>query len=230
MYEGLQVIIQQYESLLKTAQSIHSGHAGSLKIGLISSDRIDDRMLRVLDFFHDHYPEVELSLRRGSHSELMRWLYDNTVDFAFCLELEVTDKSWIQSVPLYPLDSVLILSSKHKLLRKDSLTLADFKDEVFINVSSRESAALNGLLMVECEKAGFTPKVVEAENISEQMLLLESGKGVAIGSINNTACYNSNLTFVHLPELRPLQLVMAWNENNPNPCAETFRSVYEPIE
>jgi len=230
MYDGLQEIIRQYENLLKTAQSIHSGHAGSLKIGLISSDRIDDRMLHVLDFFHDHYPEVELSLRRGSHSELIRWLYDNTVDFAFCLELEVQGKPWIQSVPLYPLDSVLILSSKHKLLSKDTLTLADFKDEVFINVSSRESPAINALLMVECQKVGFTPKVVEAENVSEQVLLLEAGKGVAIGSINNIACYNSNLTFVHLPELRPIQLVIAWNVSNPNPCAETFRSAYEPIE
>jgi DNA-binding transcriptional LysR family regulator len=230
MYDGLQEIIQQYEELLKTAQSIHSGHAGSLNVGLISSDRIDNRMLRVLDFFHDHYPDVELALRRGSHSELVRWLYDNTVDLAFCLETEVADKPWVQSVPLYSIDSVLILSSKHSLLKKNVLTLSDFKDEVFINVSSRESAALNALLTVECQKAGFTPKVVEAENISEQTLLLESGKGVAIGSINNTACYNSNLTFVHLPELRPLPLVMAWNVNNPNPCAETFRSAYEPIE
>ena len=118
MYEGLQVIIQQYESLLKTAQSIHSGHAGSLKIGLISSDRIDDRMLRVLDFFHDHFPDVELALRRGSHSELVRWLYDNTVDLAFCLETEVADKPWVQSVPLYSIDSVLILSLKAQALKE----------------------------------------------------------------------------------------------------------------
>jgi DNA-binding transcriptional LysR family regulator len=230
MYDGLKVIVRQFESLLKSAQSIHNGRAGSLTVGLISSDRIDDKTLRVFDLFHKHYPEVELSLRRGNHNELIRWLYDYTIDFAFCLEVNVQDKPWIATVPLYCVDSVLILSSKHPLLAKDSLALLDFRDEVFINVSSKESLALNHLLMVECQKSGFMPKVVEAANISEQLLLLESGKGVAIGSINNMASGNTNLTMVRLLDLKPMQLVIAWNINNPNPCIKTFHSVYEPIE
>lgn len=230
MYDGLKVITNQYESLLKSAQSIHEGRAGALTVGLISSDRIDDRTLRVFDRFQEHYPEAELSLRRGNHSELLRWLYDSTVDLAFCLEIDILDKPWIATVPLYGLDSVLILSSKHSLLAKATLSLSDFRDEVFLNVSSKESPALNNLLVVECQKSGFMPKVVEAANISEQLLLLESGKGVAIGSINNTAAYNTNLTMVNLPDLKPMQLVIARNVNNPNPCITMFHSGYEPIE
>jgi len=231
MYEGLLDLQEQFDKLLQSARSLSSGRAGALKVGLISSDRIDDRMLQVLDFFHEHYPDVDLSLHRGTHSELVRWLYDGTVDVAFCLEIEVKDKPWTKTIPLYSVDSVLILSAKHPLIeKKTALSLADFKDEVFINVSSRESAALNRLLLEECRKAGFTPRAVEADNIAEQRLLLESGRGVAIGSVNNTVCFNSNLTALHLPELKPMQIVLAWNPDNSNPCIETFRSAYEPIE
>ena len=229
MYDGLKSIISQYESLLKFAQSIHKGRAGTLTVSLISSDRIDDRTLRVFDCFRDHCPEVELCLRRGNHSELLRWLYDYTVDLAFCLEIDIIDKPWIASEPLYCLDSVLILSSKHPLLAKDALSLSDFRNEMFLNVSSKESPALNKLLVVECQKSGFIPNVVEAANISEQLLLLESGKGIAISSLNNTAAYNTNLTMVHLPDLKPMQLVIARNVNNPNPCITMFHSCYGPI-
>ncbi len=230
MYDGLKVITGQYESLLKSAQSICEGRAGALTIGLISSDRIDGRTLHVIDRFQEQYPQVELSLRRGNHSELLHRLWENTVDLAFCLEIDILDKPWINTEPLYSLDSVLILSAKHPLLAKESLSLSDFRDEVFLSVSSKESPALNSLLVVECRRSGFTPKVVEADNVSEQLLLLESGKGVAIGSINNMAAYNTNLTMVHLSDLKPMQLVIARNINNPNPCIQMFHSGYEPIE
>ncbi len=84
--------------------------------------------------------------------------------------------------------------------------------------------------MQECEKAGFAPRVLDAPDVNAQTLYLESGKGVAVGSINNTAAFNPRITMVRLRELRSLELVIAWNRKNNNPSVPFFRSVYEPIE
>lgn len=230
MFEGVKSLRDQFDNLLLKAQSIHQGKSGTLRIGLIGSDRIDERTLVLFDRFQEKHPNVDLLLRRGSHSELIQWLYDKTLDLSFSLKIDVADKDWLDYGDMYSMESVLILNANHPLVKKEGLSLADFRDETFVNVSARESPILNAMLKQECDKAGFTPKVVDAPDINAQTLYLESGKGVAIGSVNNTAAFNPRMTRIQLRDLRPLELVVAWNRKNGNPCIPFFKSVYELIE
>ena len=80
MYDGMKNLREQFDSLLQNAQSIHQGKSGTLRIGLIGADRIDERTLVLFDRFQEKYPSVDLLLRRGNHSELLQWLYDKTLD------------------------------------------------------------------------------------------------------------------------------------------------------
>ncbi len=230
MYDGMVNLQEQFEDLLQKARSIHQGKSGTLRIGLIGSDRIDERTLVLFDRFQEKYPTVDLLLRRGSHRELIQWLHEQAIDLSFSLKIDVADKQWLDFRTLYSLESVLILNASHPLANREGLSLADFRDETFVNVSERESPVLNAMLKQECEKAGFTPRVLDAPDVNAQTLYLESGKGVAVGSINNTAAFNPRITMVRLRELRSLELVLAWNCKNNNPSVPFFRSVYEPIE
>ena len=230
MYEGMKNLRDQFENVLQKAQSIHQGKSGTLRIGLIGADRIDERTLILFDRFQEKYPSVDLLLRRGSHSELIQWLYNKTLDLSFSLKLDVMDKEWLDYRMLYSMESVLILNASHPLAKREGLSLSDFRDETFVNVSASESPILNAMLKQECEKAGFSPKVLDAPDINAQTLYLESGKGVAVGSINNTAAFNPRMTMVRLSDLNSLELVVVWNRNNNNPCIPLFRSVYELIE
>lgn len=230
MYGGMKNLREQFDSLLQKAQSIHQGKSGTLRIGLIGADRIDERTLVLFDRFQEKYPSVELLLRRGSHSELLQWLYDKTLDLSLSLKIDVMDKQWLDYWTLYSVESVLLLNSKHSLANKEGLSLADFRDETFVNISARESPILNAMLKKECENAGFTPKMLDAQDVNAQTLLLESGKGVAVGSINNTAAFNPRIKKVQLSDLRPLDIAVAWNRKNDNPCIPLFRTVYELIE
>lgn len=229
MYEGMKELSEQYENILQKARSIHEGKAGMLRIGLFGSDRIDERTLIIFDRFQEKFPGVELSLRRGSNSELLKWLSNNTIDIAFALKIDVEDKKWLILKDLYSLETVLLLSAKHPLATKENLSLFDFRNDIFVNISIKESPAVNALLKLECEKAGFTPKVVDAPDINSQILYLEAGKGVAICNLNNIAAYNSRIKTKRLPDLKPLELVFAWNRNNENPCIKLFDSVYDLI-
>lgn len=230
MYEGMKDLLEQYENTLRKVRDIHEGKAGTLRIGLLGSNRIDERILTIFDQFQEKYPEVELSLQRGSNSELLKCLYNNTIDIAFALKIDVEDKNWLIYNNLFSLETVLLLTSKHTLSKKENLSLSDFKNEIFVNISSKESPAINALLKLECEKAGFTPKVIEAPDINSQILYLEAGKGVAICNLNNIAAYNSHIKALRLSDLKPLELVVAWNRLNENRCIKLFNSAYEPIE
>jgi len=230
MYEGLKGLREQYETILLKAQSIHEGKTGTLRIGLFSSDRIDEQTLIIFDRFQEKFPGVELSLQKGSTSELLKWLGNNTVDIAFALKIDVEDKKWLVYKELFCLETVLILSAKHPLAKKDDLSLFDFRHDTFVSISPKESPAVNALLKLECEKAGFTPKVIDAPDVNSQILYLEAGKGVAICNLNNIVAYNSRIQTVRIRELKPIELVLAWNRANENPCIEFFCSVYEPID
>jgi DNA-binding transcriptional LysR family regulator len=224
MYEGLKNLLEQFDNYLHRARSIQEGKSGTLRIGLIGAERIDERALNLFDKFQEKYPGVDLLLRRGSHSELIKWLYNKTIDLSFSLKVDVMDKEGLDYRYLYNVDSVLILNAAHPLAKREGLTLSDFKDETFVNISANESPIINAMLKQECEKAGFVPKILDAADIIEQTLYLESGKGVAVGSINNTAVFNPRMTRVRLANLRSLALVAAWNKKNDNPCIPYFCS------
>ena len=230
MYEGMKDLWEQYESILDSARNIHEGKSGTLRVGLFGGSRIDERILTLFDQFQEKFPKIELSLLRGSNNDLLRGLFNNTIDIAFALKIDVEDKKWLVYKELFSLDSLLFVNVKHPMAKKENLSLSDFRNETFVGISSKENPAINALLKIECEKAGFVPKVIEAPDISSQILYLEAGKGVAICSTNNTAPYKSRITPLNLRDLKPLVFGIVWNPLNENPCIEFFNSAYELIE
>ncbi len=230
MYEGMKNLSEKYDSILQSARNIHDGKDGTLRIGLFGGGRVDERLLTLFDHFQEKHPKIEIVLLRGNNSDLLRGLYNNTIDIAFALKIEVQDKKWLAYKELFSLDTVLLVNIKHPAVKKENLSLSDFKDETFVGISSKESPAINTLLLVECEKAGFTPKVIEAPDINSQILYLEAGKGVAVCSSNNIAAYKSRIAALSLSDLKSLAFVTVWNPDNDNPGIDLFNSTYELIK
>ncbi len=230
MYEGVRKLHEQYGNLLQKAKCIQQGMSGVLRLGFIIAERVDERTLDMFEMFKGEYPDVELHLRRGSHAELIQWLSEKSIDLAFLLKTDVECKELLEYKNLYSKESVLILNARHPLAKNEDLSLADFKDETFLNISAKESPYINALLKQECKNAGFDLKVMEVSDVNAQLLYLELGMGVAVGSIHNTAILNPRLTMVRLRDLRPMDVVLAWSRQNDNPCIENFRYIYELIE
>ena len=221
---------EQFESILHRAKIIQEGKDGTLHIGIFGGDRVDERVLTSLDFFQEKYPKIELSLLRGTNNDLIRGLFNSTIDVAFALKIDVEEKKWLVYKQLFSLNTILLVNVKHPLARKENLSLSDFRDDTFISISSDQSPAINSLLKQECEKAGFAPKIIDAPDTNSQILYLQAGKGVAICSLNNIAVYKSRIMPLPLRELKSLDFGIVWNSTNDNPCIELFVSAYELIE
>ncbi|NLP37824.1 MAG: hypothetical protein GX357_09245, partial [Firmicutes bacterium] len=59
---------------------------------------------------------------------------------------------------------------------------------------------------------------------------LESGKGVSVCSVNNLATFNKHLTTLKLCDLKPMEMVIAFNRNNSNPCIGEFMASFEQAD
>lgn len=230
MYDGIRKLATQYTDLLEQAKRTHLGTEGKLRLGFLDAERIDDRLLRMMDRFRKDFPGVDTLFKRGSYRQLVEWLRDGSLDIVITLFIDVADKPWIVYEELYSPMSVLITAASHAHVKRKNLSLYDFKDDTFIGLASRDSQALNALLDQECEKAGFTPKTLIAPDLKTQMLWLETHQGIAITSPNNLVTANSHLVMLKLKDLMSLTVVMAWNKENYNPSIARFYSCYDLIK
>lgn len=230
MYDGMRKLETQYTDLLEQAKRIHLGKEGKLRLGFLDAERIDDRLLRMMDRFRKDVPAVDTLFKRGSYRQLVEWLRDGSLDIVITLFIDVADKPWIVYEELYSPMSVLITAADHVHVKRKNLNLNDFKDDTFIGLASRDSQALNALLDQECAKAGFTPKALIAPDLKTQMLWMETHQGIAITSPNNLVTANTHLAVLKLKDLMPLKVVMAWNKENYNPSIARFYSCYDLIK
>lgn len=230
LLESFESLGEQFENALEKARNIHEGKQGTIYVGLVETERIDNKILLMADAFSDKYPNVGLYYRRGSYKELVNWLQDGTLDVAFTLRIDIEENENFLYEDIYQTESLLFVSKKHPLAGKKNLSFIDFKDDTFITVAASESEALHYLLIDECAKAGFTPKVEVADTVKEQILLLESGKGVAIGGENNMVLLEPHISSVHLSDLHPIKISLVWNRENYNPTIALFCSTNEETQ
>ena len=230
MFEGFGNLSTQYNSILDRARNVHEGKSGELTIGLIETDRIDPNILKITKHFSEQFPNVELNFRRGSYGELRNWLHDGTIDVAFTLKIDLSTDKELLTEDIYQLQSILYINKSHRLAGEEGLTLADFKDDVFLSIGPEDSQVLHDLLIEECAKSGFVAKTKDVQNAKTQSLMLESGKGVAIASRNNVVLMAPHISYVELKDLRPLIVALAWDRSNYNPSIALFLSSYDLIK
>lgn len=220
--EGLIELEGQFSELLMEARQVDRGEAGVLKIGLIDGECIDDRILNALKEFQESSPKVNISLRRGSYGEITDWLEQGKVNCCIYPEFVIKNREGIEWSPLFELNSLLILSQKHPLAKTNAKRLIDCSEWTFLVPEHRELPAHVEFIMSECGKAGFVPKISLVPNVKEQHLLMETGKGIMIGSQNNMYVEQKHMMTILLEDLKPIPQVLAWKKDSHNPCVKKF--------
>lgn len=227
MYEGLCNLSDNYHDLLERAVAAEQGKTGTLVIGFLEAEQIDEKFLDAMDQFKDNFPDIEISFKSGSYRDLIDWLQDGTLDIAVTLLFDVHDKEWICYEELYDRETVLAVSVRHPLANTDrkELSLLDFEKDTFLGIADMDSSNIKNLLFEECQKVGFYPKVIAVRDIKTQILNVESQSGVAV--VNEKLIEANKLVKpVKLKELFPVTVVLAWNKENYNPAIACFYSFY----
>ena len=73
---------------------------GTLKIGVVES-LCTIRLPKILEAYHERYPDVNIELKVGICSELRKMLKKNIVDIIFILDRKIDDEQFISCMDKY---------------------------------------------------------------------------------------------------------------------------------
>ena len=198
-----QVLLPRFHGLIRAEELLQLDAAelkglsvGSVTIGAYSSVAIN-RLPRVLQQFHQDFPQISICLREGIHQELDTWLENREVDF--CLYSGSADKSY-DWFPLYQDPMLAVLPLSHPMAGCSSFPIEKIAEEPFI-MPGNNGGGYDVVHLLE--KNHIKPKIEFStiENFSA-LAMIECGLGI---SIMNEGITLGRLNQVVMTPLEPPQ-------------------------
>lgn len=160
-----------------------SGTSGTLRVAFVGSATY--RLLpTILPRFRARYPDIALELREGTTSGILAEIAQGTLDLGL-VRYPVLEAHATVLTPIEHDTLVAVLPGDSPLRQRKQLALRDLAEQPFVMYSAAAAANLRGQVMLACQAAGFTPRVVqEAVQVQTIISLVESGIGVALVPAN----------------------------------------------
>lgn len=147
---------------------------GSLRI-VLECHTCFDWLMPIMDKFRHHWPEVELDLVSGFHSDPVKLLEDGSADVV--IGSEHKRKRGILHHPLFRFEILAVLAPEHTLCRKRVLQATDFTNETLITYPVPEDRI--DLIRNVLKPAGIHPQKRTAELTIAILQLVASHRGIA---------------------------------------------------
>lgn len=150
---------------------------GILSIGSIPS-MARYNILDLLFRFQNENPHFSLNLIENDSIQLIEMVEHNKLELAFIRSSEDISSHFHQIV--FARDTLAaVMPVSHPLARRETLCLADLKDETLLSLSS--DTFMYRLCVSECHRAGFEPKIGYTGRRSENIIaMVEKGAGIAL--------------------------------------------------
>ena len=215
--DGLKILYREYCDLTREAERASMKASGTLAIGFLEGQLMDPDTQRVLLTMEEELPEMRNHIVRSSFGNLVNQLLREQLDVIFTMDFAVEGIRNLKYIPVRALKHYLLITKNNPLTQKQDLKLNDLEDELFISVKNFDAPLLTPLIKESCLKAGFNPKIVEVDSLSEALLWTETGRGISIFNEYYSACYSPLLEKYFFPEFPERQMVLAWDPKNGNP-------------
>jgi DNA-binding transcriptional LysR family regulator len=121
------------------------------------------------------------------------------------------------------------LPAGHPLAQRESLTVADLRDEDFVAHAGAGRSVMGSVLSTVCADAGFIPRIRhQVEETSTLVTLVAAGLGVAIVPAPTAALDIAGMSYRRLqPRLLGVDLLAAWLASVENPMIPIVLRVLE---
>lgn len=152
-----------------------SGRSGELRVA-VECHTCFDWLMPAMDAFRDHWPEVELDLVSGFHTEPITLVEGGTADFAVIHDKPAA-RPGIVTEHLFTYETLAILSPKHPLANNPYLQAKDFKSETLISYPVDDE-------MLDVVRHFLAPARIKAKRRNVELTvailqLVASGRGIA---------------------------------------------------
>jgi LysR family transcriptional regulator for metE and metH len=169
-----EVLARMGETEREIAQWV-SGRSGELRVA-IECHTCFDWLMPAMDTFREHWPEVELDLVSGFHTEPIALVEQGLSDFAVIHD-KPSRRPGIVTEHLFTYETVAILSPRHPLAQKQYLQPRDFLSDTLISYPVDDS--MLDVVRHFLAPKGIKPKRRNAELTIAILQLVASGRGIA---------------------------------------------------
>ncbi len=200
------------------------GESGTIRIGFVHST-IYTSVPSLVKHFRKVYPKVDIKLHQLTVANQIEQLLADDLDIGILRHRLHHPEINVRLLVQEPL--ILALPADHPLSALKSVNLKLLANENFISFSRLAAPAFYEQLLVICQQAQFSPKVVmEAEPLSTVIGLVASGSGVAIVPQSMSRLRLKNVAYRKLTGSTAVsEFSLAWRSNNVSATVQNFLKV-----
>lgn len=213
-------IINLMQRARRNAQAIATGQQGVLKLGstMYASYSVVPHIARS---HKNQQPGIELLLQELVPAELKKSLLDGSLDAAISFaDVETPD---INSMILLQEPLMAVLPDNHPCAKAEQLYLEQLAQDDFITVPRTMAPMLYDSIVMQCQKAGFSPKIGMEVFIQQTIVnFVSHGFGVALVPASMQHALVSGVVYKPLNDAQQIQNVLMWSPKNKNTCLPGF--------
>lgn len=209
--------LDEADAAVDAARRTGAGDAGRVRLGFAGSSSHEE-LQAIARRFRSRHPGAVLEPVTGRFSgELAEAVRRNQVDVA--LLRRPVDETGLQALVISESPIVVALPTGHRLASHEVVEAAELTSEQFISYPADRVSVVRGSLDVICQRAGFTPQVVqEAPDTHTLLALVGAGGGVGLVLEPAAALAVPGIVVRPLHPRHVHPLVLVWSDSNLNPA------------
>lgn len=169
-----EVVLRQIAEAERDLARIAQGEAGQLRIA-VECHTCFDWLMPAMDRFREHWPEVELDLVSGFHSDPVGLLAEDRADWVVVSEPK--ERKGIVFHPLFRFEIVALVARQHPYVAKSHLEPEDFATETLISYPVPDE--MLDVVRKVLKPLGIEPKRRTTELTVAILQLVASRRGIA---------------------------------------------------
>lgn len=168
-------LLPMVRSTERDVMRLAGGETGRLNI-CIECHSCFDWLMPTIDYFRQHWPEVELDLSTGFSFQPLPALARGDLDLVITSDPE--ERSGIHYVPLFSYESVLVLGRQHRLVARRHIQPQDLAQETLITYPVEQDRL--DVFSRFLDPADVEPAEIRTAELTVMIMqLVASGRGVA---------------------------------------------------
>ena len=212
---------------VESVRRLHSGEVRALNVGYVSN-LFYDLLPKTLETFHQTFPNVSVNLFDLSCGEQFRALEDGKLDLGFVGLHEPIARRGLEFRKIASYKTVVALPKENPLAGKAKVELKALAPMFFIAMSETSYPGYRDWLVKGCQRAGFTPKVLQDVDLERKMIhAVAAGLGVAIVPEQVKRLEHENVVFRPLDTVIVTEGCVAWRNENPSAALRAYVEIVE---
>ena len=181
MLERARAILAATAEAKEAVRRTATGETGELRLGYVTSAMFTEVLPGVIRRFQKRYPRIQLHLHEVPSVEQLYALHNRELDVGILRRPDMSIPSGVRMEEWYQAPLVAALPKAHRLAARDSLRIADLKDEPLILFPRQSGIGLYWRVVDLCIKAKFRPRIArETRDYAVMIGLVSAGVGIAL--------------------------------------------------